>query len=71
MLTVINELQRTALRKHYQGKKYKPLDLRAKKTRAIRRRLTPYALRRHHAGIARGARREQRDACTLHGHAPD
>lgn len=32
--------QREQLRLFYKGKKYVPLDLRAKKTRAIRRRLT-------------------------------
>ena len=31
---------RSTLRILYKGKKYQPLDLRAKKTRAIRRRLT-------------------------------
>jgi large subunit ribosomal protein L35e len=30
------------LRKFYQGKKYKPKDLRLKKTRAIRRQLTKH-----------------------------
>jgi large subunit ribosomal protein L35e len=41
-LTVINQKQREQLRLYYKGKKYQPLDLRAKKTRAIRRRLTPF-----------------------------
>ena len=40
VLTVANQTQRTALRKVYRKRKYKPLDLRVKKTRAIRRRLT-------------------------------
>lgn len=40
MLTVMNQKQRANLREYYKGKKYLPLDLRAKKTRAIRRRLT-------------------------------
>jgi len=40
VLTVINQTQRHQLRLFYSGKKYKPLDLRPKKTRAIRRRLT-------------------------------
>jgi large subunit ribosomal protein L35e len=30
------------LRKFYKGKKYKPIDLRPKKTRAIRRALSSY-----------------------------
>eukprot|EP00887_Chlorella_sp_A99_P001767 scaffold19.g1767.t1 len=38
--TVISQNQRAALKDAYKGKKYTPLDLRAKKTRAIRRRLT-------------------------------
>jgi len=40
ILTVINAHQRHQLRLYYKGKKYLPLDLRAKQTRAIRRRLT-------------------------------
>merc|ERR1712216_912786 len=42
VLTVINETQKGALRQHYNGLEYAPLDLRAKKTRAIRRRLTQF-----------------------------
>ncbi|KAJ3005918.1 60S ribosomal protein L35 [Thoreauomyces humboldtii] len=38
--TVISQTQRDQLRIFYKGKKYIPLDLRVKKTRAIRRRLT-------------------------------
>jgi len=40
VLTVTNLKQRQHLREFYKGKKYLPLDLRAKKTRAIRRQLT-------------------------------
>ncbi|GFZ48169.1 60S ribosomal protein L35 [Saitozyma sp. JCM 24511] len=40
VLTVINQKQRENLRSYYKGKNYLPLDLRYKKTRAIRRRLT-------------------------------
>ncbi|XP_016040623.1 large ribosomal subunit protein uL29-like [Erinaceus europaeus] len=42
VLTVINQSQKENLRKFYKGKKYKPLDLRTKKTRAMRRRLNNY-----------------------------
>ncbi|KAL1853072.1 60S ribosomal protein L35, L29 [Paecilomyces lecythidis] len=42
ILTVINANQRAQLRLFYKNKKYLPLDLRAKKTRAIRRRLTKH-----------------------------
>jgi large subunit ribosomal protein L35e len=42
VLTVINQTQKDNLRKFYKGKKYKPTDLRVKKTRAIRRRLSKY-----------------------------
>ncbi|KAL7270456.1 60S ribosomal protein L35, L29 [Rhizina undulata] len=42
VLTVINATQRQQLRIFYKTKKYLPLDLRAKKTRAIRRRLTKH-----------------------------
>jgi large subunit ribosomal protein L35e len=40
-LTVFNQQQREGLRNRYRGRKYKPLDLRVKKTRAIRRALKP------------------------------
>ena len=39
-LTVITASTRSALKAAYAGKKYVPLDLRVKKTRAIRQRLT-------------------------------
>uniref|UniRef100_A0A1I7ULR0 Large ribosomal subunit protein uL29 n=1 Tax=Caenorhabditis tropicalis TaxID=1561998 RepID=A0A1I7ULR0_9PELO len=42
ILTVINQTQKQELRKFYADHKYKPIDLRAKKTRAIRRRLTAH-----------------------------
>ncbi|KAL3845928.1 hypothetical protein ACJIZ3_003331 [Penstemon smallii] len=41
VLTVISQKQKAALREVY-SKKYLPLDLRPKKTRAIRRRLTKH-----------------------------
>lgn len=40
VLTVTNQKARHNLREFYKNKKYLPLDLRTKKTRAIRRRLT-------------------------------
>ncbi|KAI9063221.1 ribosomal protein L35 [Trametes sanguinea] len=42
VLTVMNQKQRQNLREFYKKKKYMPLDLRPKKTRAIRRRLTKH-----------------------------
>ncbi|KAJ8509314.1 hypothetical protein ONZ45_g8506 [Pleurotus djamor] len=42
VLTVINQKSRQNLREYYKKKKFLPLDLRAKKTRAIRRRLTKH-----------------------------
>nr|AIU94820.1 60S ribosomal protein [Phragmatopoma lapidosa] len=42
VLTVINQTQKENLRKFYNGKKYKPKDLRPKKTRAMRRALTKH-----------------------------
>merc|ERR1719472_282175 len=39
---VINQTTKENLRKLYKNKKYKPLDLRPKKTRAIRKALTPH-----------------------------
>eukprot|EP01023_Acetabularia_acetabulum_P050733 TRINITY_DN5514_c0_g1_i1.p3 TRINITY_DN5514_c0_g1~~TRINITY_DN5514_c0_g1_i1.p3 ORF type:complete len:127 (-),score=20.03 TRINITY_DN5514_c0_g1_i1:260-640(-) len=44
VLTIISQKQKAALREAYSGKKYQPLDLRKKQTRAIRRRLTPQEL---------------------------
>merc|ERR1711988_1330215 len=40
VLTVINQTQKEQLRLFYKGKKYTPLDLRKKQTRAIRKRMT-------------------------------
>merc|ERR1711908_12848 len=40
VLTVINQTQKDHLRAHYKDKDLKPLDLRMKKTRAIRKALT-------------------------------
>merc|ERR1711906_34936 len=56
VLTVINETQKAALRQHYSNMKYAPLDLRPKKTRAIRRRLT-----KHEKGL-KTKRQEKREA---------
>lgn len=42
VLTIINLNQRANVRAFYEGKKYIPKDLRAKKTRAIRRKLTKF-----------------------------
>lgn len=42
VLTIINANQRDNVKAFYAGKKYQPKDLRAKKTRAIRRRLTKF-----------------------------
>ncbi|CAF2123382.1 hypothetical protein HID58_010042 [Brassica napus] len=42
VLTVISQKQKLALREAYKNKKFLPLDLRPKKTRAIRRRLTKH-----------------------------
>lgn len=40
ILTVINQNQKDNLRKFYRGKKRKPIDLRPKLTRALRRQLS-------------------------------
>merc|ERR1712038_1244167 len=40
VLTVISQTQRENLKKFYASKKYSPLDIRTRKTRAIRRKLT-------------------------------
>ncbi|XP_034231667.1 60S ribosomal protein L35 isoform X2 [Thrips palmi] len=42
---VMHQKQKENLRKFYKDKKFKPLDLRPKKTRAIRRRLTKHESR--------------------------
>merc|ERR1712034_291671 len=46
VLTVISHTQRENLQKFHATRKYKPLDLRNKKTRVMRRALTP-----HEAGL--------------------
>lgn len=40
VLTVMTQQKRESLKEYYANKRFKPLDLRPKKTRAIRRRLT-------------------------------
>jgi len=55
VLTVSNALQRNSLRLYYKGKKYIPLDLRPKKTRAIRRRLTS-----HESGLKTAKEKKKR-----------
>ena len=42
---VMNQKQKDNLRKFYSGKKYKPLDLRPKKTRAIRKVVGPISIK--------------------------
>jgi len=42
VLTIINLNQRENVRAFYAGKKYQPKDLRPKKTRALRRKLTKF-----------------------------
>uniref|UniRef100_A0A1D1YKV3 60S ribosomal protein L35 n=1 Tax=Anthurium amnicola TaxID=1678845 RepID=A0A1D1YKV3_9ARAE len=42
VLTVMSQKQKSALREAYSKKKFLPLDLRPKKTRAIRKRLTKH-----------------------------
>ncbi|KAL8145736.1 hypothetical protein AgCh_003764 [Apium graveolens] len=44
VLTVMQQKQKAALREVYKNKKLMPLDLRPKKTRAIRRRLTKHQI---------------------------
>lgn len=44
VLTVMNQTIKDHSRAFHKDQKYKPLDLRPKKTRAIRRRLTPKQL---------------------------
>ncbi|CAO1633827.1 unnamed protein product [Parajaminaea phylloscopi] len=62
VLTVMNQKQRSNLKELYKGKKYTPLDLRPKQTRAIRRRLTKHERsqtteRKHKKDIHFGQRR--------------
>merc|ERR1712072_1486996 len=42
VLTVMKQAQRESLRAFYKGKKFIPIDLRVKKTRAIRRQMTKF-----------------------------
>lgn len=62
VLTVMNMKQRSSLREFYAGKKYQPLDLRPKKTRALRRKLTKHERkaqteRQHKKNVHFGSRR--------------
>lgn len=58
---VMNTKTKDNLRKLYKGKKYKPIDLRAKKTRAIRRALsTKDAARKTMKEIRKNAKYPQR-----------
>lgn len=41
----MHQKQKENVRKYYKNKKYKPLDIRPKKTRAIRRALSKHELR--------------------------
>ncbi|WFD42366.1 60S ribosomal protein L35, L29 [Malassezia psittaci] len=61
-LTIINLKQRASLREFYKGKKYQPLDLRPKMTRALRRKLTKHEQkqvteRQHKKNVHFGTRR--------------
>merc|ERR1711881_478041 len=42
VLTVINQAQKSDLHKYYRGKKNKPVDLKPRKTRALRRQLNKH-----------------------------
>merc|ERR1712001_112261 len=42
VLTVINQAQKSELHKYYRGKKNKPVDLKPRKTRALRRQLNKH-----------------------------
>uniref|UniRef100_A0A0N5BGK1 Large ribosomal subunit protein uL29 n=1 Tax=Strongyloides papillosus TaxID=174720 RepID=A0A0N5BGK1_STREA len=44
ILTILSQTERQELRKYYKGKKYLPTELRAKKTRAMRKGLTKHEL---------------------------
>jgi len=41
VMTVVNQNKKAFVREAYKDKIHKPLDIRAKKTRALRRKLTP------------------------------
>ena len=61
MLTVIRKRQLGDLKKYYAQRKYQPLDLRSKTTRAMRRQLTKHeagkeTLRQHKKRIHFGPR---------------
>ncbi|KAF9903465.1 60S ribosomal protein L35 [Linnemannia zychae] len=56
VMTVITQTQRAQLRLFYQKKNFLPLDLRVKKTRAIRRRLT-----KHEASV-KTVKQQKKDA---------
>ena len=51
---VMHQKQKENLRKFYKGKKYKPLDLRPKKTRAIRKVVEPISIQSRGSSIHHG-----------------
>lgn len=62
VLTIINLKQRANLREMYKNKKRQPLDLRVKKTRALRRKMTKHETslkteRQHKKNVHFGTRR--------------
>ncbi|KAL6035696.1 hypothetical protein STEG23_008651, partial [Scotinomys teguina] len=59
VLTFINQTQKENLRKFYKGKKYKPLDLRPKKTRAMCRWFT-----KHEEKLKTKKKQQRRRGCT-------
>jgi hypothetical protein len=62
VLTVVNQTQKAQLRVFYKGKDLMPLDLRFKKTRAIRKALT-----KQEKGLKCAPRTRARAGCRLHG----
>lgn len=64
VLTVINQTQKENLRRVYRGKKYKPLDLRPKLTRAKRRELTPNIII-HIIWVENNQRKKRKKVCHI------
>lgn len=69
VLTVINAKQRANLREFYKGKKYTPLDLRPKQTRAIRRQLSKVSTRLRMMKVV-GCWRDRGELQTIVGAGP-
>lgn len=69
---MINQKQRANLKEFYKGKKYQPLDLRAKQTRSLRRALSKVSLHKKNIrSVPHHTSQEDRKRVTERQHKKD